>query len=140
MSPSRTAQLTPATSAKMSDVERSPERASIPCLPVVWCEKGTKEYPLTPRPELDVDLPFREAKGSNRSNGSNGKSKKNTPLKILTASDYSTMLLVDTYRKRQLQKIMRTSNCSIDEAIDLAEDPDPYDKSYIFYCLFSAHR
>jgi len=39
------------------------------------------------------------------------------------------------YRDIQRHMMEITEKCTMKEACALSEDPDPYDKSYVFYCL-----
>lgn len=42
---------------------------------------------------------------------------------------------VQTYRELQWYIMQTTHNCTKKQAKVWSEDPDPYDKSYVFYCL-----
>ena len=76
----------------------------------------------TPRPSIAVDA----------AEASLDRPTKEHPL--LSAS-YWCDVVVDSFRELQLQKIMRVKRCGYTEAKEIAEDPDPYEKEYLFYCL-----
>lgn len=102
----------------------------LPSPPRPWLEvlssiRGTAPLPpLTPtlRPSIDVDA----------AEAAPDRPTKENP--ILSAS-YWCDVVVDSFRELQLQKIMRVKRCGYTEAKEIAEDPDPYEKEYLFYCL-----
>ena len=80
--------------------------------------------PLTPTPRPSIDVDAAEA--------SLDRPTKEHPL---LSSSYWCDVVVDSFRELQLQKIMRVKRCGYTEAKEIAEDPDPYEKEYLFYCL-----
>lgn len=98
-----------------------------PWLEVLAAIRATAPLPPqtpTPRPTIDVDA----------AEASLDRPTKEHPL--LSAS-YWCDVVVDSFRELQLQKIMRVKRCGYTEAKEIAEDPDPYEKEYLFYCIHS---
>lgn len=81
----------------------------------------------TPRPTIDVDI----------AEMSEDRPRKEHPL--ISASFWCDTV-VDSFRDLQLQRILRVKQCNYKEAKEIAEDPDPYDKEYLFYCLTAAPK
>lgn len=104
-------------------LEKLYEEEPRPCRP--WLEvlaSVRMTAPTTPRPTIDVvaaevsvDRPVKEH-----------------PL--LSASFWCDTI-VDSFRQLQLEKIMRTKRCTYKVAVEMAEDPDPYDKEHLFHCM-----
>ena len=100
--------------------EKTPPR---PWLEVLAAIRATAPpRPPTRRPMIDVDA----------AEASPDRPTKENP--ILSAS-YWCDVVVDSFRELQLQKIMRVRRCGYTEAKEIAEDPDPYEKEYLFYCM-----
>lgn len=83
--------------------------------------------PPTPRPTIDVDV----------AEDSKDRPRKEHPLLDAT---FWCDTVVDSFRDLQLQRILRIKRCGYKEAKEIAEDPDPYDKEYLFYCLTAAPK
>jgi hypothetical protein len=102
-------------------LEKTPPR---PWLEVLAAIRATAPPPFTPTPRPIID--------ANAAEASLDRPTKEHPL--LSAS-YWCDVVVDSFRELQLQKIMRVRRCGYTEAKEIAEDPDPYEKEYLFYCL-----
>lgn len=111
----------PASFQELQDEERPSPRPWLELLSII---RSTEPPPLTPRPTIDVDL------------AEEASDRPTTEHPLLTASFWCDTV-VDSFRQRQLQRIMKMKRCSYKEGIEQAEDPDPYEKEYIFYCLSS---
>lgn len=103
----------------LPDEENRPARPWLELLDII---RRTVPNPRTPRPTVDVDL----------AEVSSDRIRKEHPL--LDSSFWSDTVL-DSFRQLQLQRILKMNRCSHKEALEMAEDPDPYAKDYIFYCL-----
>lgn len=83
----------------------------------------TKEVTL--RPTIDVDTDYCPA---------TCKARTKTLRKRIRISHALTRQMW-VYRALQWNIIKTGNKCSMKEAKVLSEDPDPYEKTYVFYCL-----
>ena len=96
-----------------------------PWLEVLAAIRATEPPPIqSPRPTIDVEA----------AEASPDRPKKENPL---LGTTFWCDTVVDAFRELQLQKILRIKRCGYTEAKEIAEDPDPYEKEYVFYCLHS---
>jgi len=103
-------------------LEKTPPRPWLEVLAAIRATAPPQPPTPTPRPSIDVDA----------AEASPDRPTKENP--ILSAS-YWCDVVVDSFRELQLQKIMRVKRCGYKEAKEIAEDPDPYEKEYLFYCI-----
>ena len=83
----------------------------------------TKE--VTPRPTIDVEEDYCSA---------TAKARIKTLRKRIRISHALTRQMW-AYKALQWHIIKTGNNCSMKQAKDWSEDPDPYEKTYVFYCL-----
>jgi hypothetical protein len=79
----------------------------------------------TPRPTIIVDDAYCSALATQR--------RKQLRKKLRVSRTFNHVIRV--YRTLQRDLTRTHEKCSKKEAKSLAEDPDPYEKGYIFYCL-----
>ena len=103
-------------------LEKTPPRPWLEVLAAIRATAPPRPPTPTLRPMIDVDS----------AEASPDRPTKENP--ILSAS-YWCDVVVDSFRELQLQKIMRVKRCGYKEAKEIAEDPDPYEKEYLFYCI-----
>jgi len=84
----------------------------------------------TPRPTVNVDEVYCSALAEQR--------RKKLRKKLRTSRSFNHVVRV--YRAMQRDLTWSREGCSRREAKSLSEDPDPYERGYIFYCLHSKRK
>jgi len=83
----------------------------------------------TPRPVLDLNVSYNDALGETREAILRWRTR--SPPSLASAAEK----VVEAFRTAQVQKISRVCRFSLEKAVEAAEDPSPYDKEHLFYCL-----
>lgn len=79
----------------------------------------------TPRPIIDVDGAYCSAINKKRQH----------TLRTKFHTPHSARRVVNAYRQLQLELIRNDLKCSKKEAKLHSEDPSPYEKTHVFFCL-----
>jgi PP-loop superfamily ATP-utilizing enzyme len=92
-------------------------------LTIKMCDGTTKE--VTPRPTVNVDGEYCAETNKQRA--------KALRKKIRISHEVTRQVRI--YRELQWHIMQTTHLCTKKQAKAWSEDPDPYDKTYVFYCL-----
>ena len=79
----------------------------------------------TPRPVLDVDTACDQEMINRRA----------AAISPYTNASYNAYRVISEFRYLQTVLIQNCRRCNQVKALELAEDPSPYTREYIFYCL-----
>lgn len=90
---------------------------------IKMCDGTTKEVTL--RPTINVDGDYCSAIDKQRAKA----------LRKRIRINHVITRHVRIYRELQWHIIQTTQKCTKKKAKAWSEDPDPYDKSYVFYCV-----